>query len=305
MTIALLTFVAVFLFILSSGLLVYYRSALAARLASVMPQGGTGEGALGRFLRVQRKTSLEQVMDPFQKMLPRSPQEVSVIQQRLILAGYRKDSYVNLFYGAKVMTPALLVVLVTVTKIYAYGPFFAYALALALGFLLPDFWLGNRIRARQLNLRLGLPEALDLMVICIEAGLGLDQAMLRVAEELELSQPEIGEELRLLNLEQRAGRPRADALRNLADRTDLDSIRGLVAMLIQTDHFGTSLADSLRVHSDSLRTQRRQQAEEEAAKTTVKLVFPLVLFIFPSLFVVTLGPAMISIKEAFEKYLLH
>jgi tight adherence protein C len=307
MTIAALTFAAVFLFILSGALLLFYRSAVLGRLASVVSPGAfPAEGILQRVLRARPKTSsLEQAMNPFQKMLPRTAQEVSVVQKRLMLAGYRKDAYVNLFYGAKVLAPALLLALVTVTQVYHYGAFFAYALAAGLGFLLPDFWLGNRIRARQLKIRLGLPEALDLMVICIEAGLGLDQAILRVADELALSQPEIAEELNLVNLEQRAGRPRAEALRNLAERTDLDSVRGLVAMLIQTDHFGTSLTHSLRVHSDSVRTQRRQQAEEEAAKTTVKLVFPLVLFIFPSLFVVTLGPAMISIKEAFEKYLLN
>ncbi len=306
MTIVLMTFTAVFLFILSGALLLFHRSALLARFASVvMPQGSAAGGVLQRILRARPQTSLQQVVDPFQKLLPRSAQEVSVVHRRLILAGYRKDSYLNLFYGAKVLVPALLMLLVTATQLYQFGPFFSYAIAGGLGFLLPDFWLGNRIRARQLKLRLGLPEALDLMVICIEAGLGLDQAILRVADELALTQKEITEELNMLNLEQRAGRPRAEALRNLAERTDIDSVRGLVAMLIQTDHFGTSLAHALRVHSDSLRTQRRQQAEEEAAKTTVKLVFPLVLFIFPSLFVVTLGPAMIAIYEGFQKYLLN
>ncbi len=307
MTIALLTFAAVFLFILSAALLVYHRQALLARFAGVVtPQAASLDGVLERLLKARPATSkVEQVIDPFQKILPRSALEVSVVQKRLMLAGYRKDAYVNIFYGVKVLLPLLLLALVTVTRLYHFGAFFSYAIAAALGFLLPDFWLGNRIAARQLNVRLGLPEALDLMVICIEAGLGLDQAILRVADELALSQPEIAEEFNLVNLEQRAGRPRAEALRNLAERTDIESVRSLVAMLIQTDHFGTSLAGSLRVHSDSLRVQRRQQAEEQAAKTTVKLVFPLVLFIFPSLFVVTLGPAMISIKEAFEKYLLN
>jgi len=304
MTLTLLTFVAVFLLISSAALLMFYRAALLGRLAGVVGRGDRPTGLLARLLGV-RAHSLEQVIDPFQRVLPRSPQEVSVVQKRLMLAGYRKDSYVNFFYSVKVLVPLTLVVLVSVTRVFEYGPFFAYALAAGLGFLAPDFWLGNRIRNRQLKIRLGLPEALDMMVICIEAGQGLDQAMLRVSEELSLSQPELAEELNLVNLEQRAGRPRAEALRNLAERTDIDCIRSLVTLLIQTDHFGTSLTESLRVHSDSLRTERRQRAEEEAAKTTVKLVFPLVFFIFPSLFLVVLGPAIISIKEAFQQHLLN
>jgi len=197
----------------------------------------------------------------------------------------------------------LLAFLVTVTGVYDYGPFFVYSVALALGFLAPDFWLGNRIKARQLNLRLGLPQALDLLVICIEAGLSIDQATVRVADELQISEPVISDELSLVNLEQRAGRPRSDAWRNMAERTDVDSVRAMVSVLIQADQFGTSVAKTLRVYSDTLRTQRRQQAEEQAAKTTVKLVFPLVLFIFPSLFVVALGPSAIVMADAFAKYL--
>jgi tight adherence protein C len=153
-----------------------------------------------------------------------------------------------------------------------------------------------------LAIRLGLPEALDLLTICVEAGLGLDQAILRVAEEQQLGQPALAEELNLVNLEQRAGKPRSEALHNLAERTDVDSVRALTAMLIQTDHFGTSVADSLRVHADGLRTQRRQEIEEQAAKTTIKLIFPLIFLIFPSLFVVTLGPAVLKILESFERY---
>ncbi len=225
-------------------------------------------------------------------------------QRRLVLAGYRKDVHVNILYGSKVIIPILLTVLATVTGLYESGAFFVYALALGLGFLIPDYYLGYCISARQFKIKLALPEALDLLVICIEAGLGLDQAILRVSQELQISQPELTDEFNLLNLEQRAGRPRADAWKNLADRTDVDSVRGLVSMLMQADHFGTSIANSLRVHSDVLRTQRRQEAEEQAAKTTVKLVFPLVFFIFPSLFLVVLGPSMIKLLDSFDKYLL-
>lgn len=301
MTLVLLTFVAIFMLVASGALLLFYREALLARLSSVVSPAAPPQNILQKIFGERATTSIEQVMDPIQKLLPRSPEEVGVVQRRLILAGYRKDSHVNVFYGAKVVVPVLLCVLATVTKAYNYGPIFVYGIAAGLGFLLPDFWLGNRISARQLKIRLGLPEALDLMVICVEAGLGVDQAMLRVSDELKLSQPEIADELNLVNLEERAGRPRADAWRNMAARTDVDSVRALVAMLIQTDAFGTSIAKALRVHSDGLRTQRRQQAEEQAAKTTVKLVFPLVFCIFPSLFLVVLGPSLITIQEGFDK----
>lgn len=304
MTLALLTFAAVFLMITSAVLLYLYRRALASRLAAVVyTDSEAHRGFWSQLLRVRENDSLQKVVDPFQKMLPRSPEEASVIQTRLILAGYRKDSHVNIFYGAKVLVPLALTILATVTGIYQQGMFFAYGLSLGLGFLIPDFWLGSRIKARQLKVKLGLPEALDLLVICIEAGLGVDQAVMRVAEELKLTQPVISEEFNLVNLEQRAGRSRADAWRHMAQRTDVDSVRSLTSLLIQTDQFGTSIAKALRIHSDTLRTQRRQQAEEQAAKTAVKLVFPLVLFIFPSLFVVVLGPSLIVMKEGFEKYL--
>jgi len=174
-------------------------------------------------------------------------------------------------------------------------------MALGFGFLAPDFWLGNRIKARQTNLRLGLPDALDLIVICVEAGLGVDRAILRTAEELRLSQPEIADELGLGSVEQRAGRLRTDAWKNFCDRTEVESIRALASILIQSDKFGTSVGTTLRVHSETLRMRRRQDAEEQAAKTTVKLIFPLVVFIFPALFVVTLGPSMIAIMEDLQK----
>ena len=306
MSLVLLTFLAVFLLVGSGGLLLAYREALLQRLDSVLSRPtGPRQSLLQRLIGVRSAASLAKALDGFQKVLPRSPEEVSVAQRRLIWAGYRKDFYVDIFYGAKVMVPLSLVALATVTGAYSYGPFFVYALAGGLGFLIPDYFLGNRISARQLKIKLALPEALDLMVICIEAGLGLDQAILRVADELQLSQPELADEFNLLNLEQRAGRPRKEAWKNLAERTDVDSVRGLVTMLTQADHFGTSISKTLRVHSDVLRVQRRQEAEEQAAKTTVKLVFPLVFFIFPSLFVVVLAPSMIKMKDAFQQYLLN
>jgi len=167
----------------------------------------------------------------------------------------------------------------------------------ALGYLVPSMLLGRLAKKRQHKIRLGLPDALDLLVVSVEAGLGLDQAIQRVGTELNFAHPDLSEELRLINLELRAGKARVDALRNFADRTGVDDVQSLVAMLVQTDKFGTSVAQSLRVHSDTVRTKRRQRAEEAAAKTGVKMVFPLVFCIFPAIWVVTIGPAVIKFIE--------
>jgi tight adherence protein C len=253
----------------------------------------------------QTGATLGTMVGRFERVLPKSTAEMSVVQKRLVRAGYRNDSAVKLFYGAKVIVPVILCITAFVTGAGSYSPFFAYLVAIGLGFLLPDFWLGNRISARQAKIRRGLPDVLDLLVICIEAGLSLDQAVARTAEELSLAQPAVSNELDMVVLEQRAGLPRADAWKHFAERTNVESVRNLVSVLVQSEKFGTSVAKTLRVHSDTLRTQRRQAVEELAAKTTVKLVFPLVLFIFPSLFLVTLGPAAITVMESFDKYLIH
>ena len=167
----------------------------------------------------------------------------------------------------------------------------------AFGYLLPSMVLGRMAKKRQHRIRLSLADVLDLLVVSVEAGLGLDQALQRVGEELATTHPDLSDELRLVNLEMRAGKARADALRNLADRTGVDDLSSLAVMLIQTDKFGTSVAQSLRVHSDTLRTKRRQRAEEAAAKTGVKMVFPLVFCIFPAIFIVTVGPAAIRFVQ--------
>jgi tight adherence protein C len=177
-----------------------------------------------------------------------------------------------------------------------------YATAIGLGFLVPDFWLSHLVKVRQTNIRLGLPEALDLLVVCVEAGLSLDKAIMRTGEEMRVSQPAIADELGLISLEQRAGRPRTEAWSECAERTGVDTVRGLASLIVQADKFGTSIGKALRAQAETLRTRRRQDAEEQSAKTTVKLVFPLVLLIFPSLFVVTLGPSMIVMFEAFSTY---
>jgi tight adherence protein C len=201
--------------------------------------------------------------------------------------------------GVKVLMPVILVALVFFTGLFLLSPLLIFGAALLLGYLLPDIWLTWRIRARQHRLRLALPDGLDLLVICVEAGLGLDQALARVSQELRFAHPELSEELQVMNLEMRVGKTRLEALRELSQRTGLDDIKALVAMLIQTDRFGTSVAQALRVHSDELRMKRRQRAEEMAAKTTVKMVPVLVFFIFPALMVVILGPAVIAIMRQF------
>jgi tight adherence protein C len=296
------TFVVIFLLIASGGLLLFYRATMLQRISAVVTPR-TAQGGL--FRRLQRRVSVGGMVQRFERVMPKSQAEVSVVQQRLIRAGIRSDSAVGIFYGAKVAVPLALCLLVMLSGVSRFGPFFVYALALGLGYLAPDFWLGRKIKKRQKRIRLGLPDVLDLLVICMEAGQSLDQATARTSEELDRAQPEVSDELGVVVLEQRAGRPRADAWKNFAQRTEVDSVRNLTAVLVQSEKFGTSIAKTLRIHAETLRTERRQKVEEEAAKTTVKLVFPLVFFIFPSIFLVALGPAVLVIMESFHKYLAH
>jgi tight adherence protein C len=303
MELAIFAFVVMFLLIASGGLILFYREAMIKRIATVVMQREK-QGGLKNAIQ-HTGSSLGVVLEQFERVLPKSQAEVSVVQQRLIRAGYRKASAIKFFYGIKVLAPFALCAAALLGGIERSNSLFACVAALGLGFLAPDFCLGKMIATRQTRIRLGLPDVLDLLVICIEAGLGLDQATARTAHELARSQPAISDELGVVVLEQRAGRPRADAWRHMAERTDLDVVRNLVSVLVQSEQFGTSIAKTLRTHSDTLRTQRVQSVEERAAKTTVKLIFPLVLFIFPCLFLVTLGPAAILMSESFSKYLSH
>lgn len=218
--------------------------------------------------------------------------------RRLMLAGYRKPYHADTFLVAKLALPA--VAGLGVAFLVKDSVILWFVVAVLAGFFLPDFWLNYAINKRREKIRLALPDTLDLLAICMEAGLGLDQAIVRVGQELRLSHPELSEEFLQINLEQRAGNPRIGAWRNMADRVGLESVRSFVNMLVQTERFGTPISRSLSVFSDSLRTQRRQQAEELAAKTTIKLIFPLVLFIFPSIFIVTLTPALITLMKVFS-----
>ena len=236
---------------------------------------------------------IEQALDPISKAIPLSPADVSRTRRLLIQAGFRDAIDVNYYFGARLLVGAVGFLAIVMWQGFVNLPLLIGVTAL--GFLLPRFMLKRMIRDRQHRIRLGLPDALDLTVICVEAGLALDQALMRVGQDLHHAHPDLSDEFHLVNLEMRAGKPRAEALRNLVDRTGVDDIRSLVGTLIQTDRFGTSVAQALRVHSDSLRTERRQRAEEQAAKTTIKMVPPLVIFVLPSIIFVTIGPAVIEL----------
>jgi len=239
------------------------------------------------------KERLEQALDPLSKAIPLSPSDVSRTRRWLIQAGYRDPRHLTIYVGSRLACAFVALVVVLATSGVS-SPILLMSVT-AFGFFLPRFVLKRKIQQRQQRIKLGLPDALDLTVICVEAGLALDQAMMRVGQDLHHAHPELSDEFHLVNLEMRAGKPRAEALRNLVERTGVDDIRSLVGTLIQTDRFGTSVAQALRVHSDSLRTERRQRAEEQAAKTTIKMVIPLVLFVLPSIIFVTLGPAVIQL----------
>ena len=238
---------------------------------------------------------IQQALDPLSKALPVSPTGVSQTRAWLIQAGYRSPQHVSIYFGTRVLFA--LLGLGAVVALTGVDSLLLLVGIPAFGFFIPRFFLKRMMKQRQMRIRLGLPDALDLTVICVEAGLALDQALMRVGEDLRYAHPELSAEFHLFNLETRAGKPRVEALRNLAARTGVDDVRALVGTLIQTDRFGTSVAQALRVHSDSLRTERRQRAEEQAAKTTVKMIIPLVLFVLPSLIFVTVGPAIIQLMR--------
>jgi tight adherence protein C len=238
---------------------------------------------------------IEEVLRPIGEMIVRSPEEMSRQEKKLVMAGFRRKDAVALFYAAQLATAAVLAFFFLSTGYLAKHPVVALLLCLLGGAAIPDGWLKSSMKTRQSKIQDGLPDAMDLTLVSMEAGLGLDQALLRVGEEIRVSYPELSEELNLRNLEVNMGRSRAQALRNLSERTGVEDLKSLIAILIQTDRFGTSVGDALRVYSDTLRTKRRQRAEEMAAKLSVKMIVPMVLFIFPALFIVLLGPAVIQI----------
>jgi len=230
-----------------------------------------------------------------------SPEPNPQLVQRLYLAGYRKPAHADVFLGSRLALPAamgLVVALYVESNTIVF-----FVIAVALGFFIPDFWLSRAINKRREKIKLSLPDGLDFLAICLEAGLGIDQGIVRLGQELRISHPALSEELLQINFEQRAGVPRITAWKAFSDRVDLESVRSFVAMLIQTDRFGTAISKSLGTFSDALRTQRRQLAEEMAAKTTVKMVLPLVLFIFPAVGIVVVGPPFISITRHLANFM--
>jgi tight adherence protein C len=234
----------------------------------------------------------------FQQMAPKSPKEMTKLRRRLTTAGYRSLTAAALYGAAEVILPFALGGATLLAL--GFSKWFIALFAAALGYVLPGFWLSRKTTLRQKQIRNGLPDALDLMIVCIEAGSGIDQSLIKTSDELDISYPALAEELRLITTEMRAGKPRLEAFKNFASRTKVDEVRSLVSMLVQTDRFGTSIAMALRTHAEVARTKRRQNAEERAAKIGVKLVFPLVFCLFPSLYVAILGPAVVDYVRVFK-----
>jgi tight adherence protein C len=236
-----------------------------------------------------------------QRIAPKDPDKRSMIKQRLAYAGYYGESAQFQYWGAKILFTAIFFVgmisILSMKQVELARAFIPAIWIIGMGFFLPDIYLYFVKRSRQEQIFCGLPDALDLLVVCVEAGLGLDAALQKVNEEIHMSNKVLSEELKLTCAAIRLGQPRNEALHELGERTGVQDLKALVAVLIQADRFGTSIAQALRVHADDMRTRRRQRAEELAAKTTVKLIFPLVVFIFPAIFVVLGGPAVIKLVK--------
>lgn len=282
---------------------------LSATLSSLSPErrrlrqlAGTGASDI-----TVGATTLVDAVDPRLKRLPgvpKSPKEMNRLRRRLSAAGYDKPSAMFVFGLAMLITPVVLAAPVP----FLLGPRRGWPLTLtaaAFGYLLPGIFVSRRIEKRKQEIRNGLPDALDLMIVCVEAGCALDQAIVKASDELAIAYPALAHEMRLITTEVRAGKPRLEAFKNFALRTKVDDVQSLVALLIQTDKFGTSIAQALRTHAETSRTKRRQRAEERAAKVGVKLVFPLVLFLFPALYVVILGPAVVQFVRVFLPTVAH
>lgn len=213
---------------------------------------------------------------------------------RLAIAGFRAPDAAELYFGGRILCPLVCVVVVTFLTSNILG---ALTMGGGVGYVLPDMWLRAMVKRRRERIRKGFPDAVDLLAICMDAGLGLDQALLRVGAELAIAQPDISQELAQLNMEQRAGKPRLEAWQSMSDRTEISDVAAFTSMLIQTDRFGTPILSALGRLSSDMRLKRRQKAEEAAAKAKIKILFPLALFIFPCIFIVLLAPALISIAK--------
>ncbi|MDP6439320.1 MAG: type II secretion system F family protein, partial [Candidatus Brocadiia bacterium] len=256
-----------------------------------------------------QKVMTERILRPLSSVMRLGEGSQSKLVERLVHAGIRRKGAAEVFLGAKVAialalpaaTAAFMLWRATATggEVNIKNLLLYCAAAMILGLIMPNIWLSRKAKQRMETIRFALPDALDLLVVCIESGLALDASFVRLAREIQHAGPELAEELTLMNLEVSAGKPREDCLRNFGLRTGVEEAKSLAARIIQTTRFGTNLAHSLRIHAESLRQKRRQAAEERAAKTTVKLLFPLVFFIFPAIFVVILGPAIVNIGRVF------
>jgi len=299
-----LTVLAVVLGVIAVAEFVPERDRSISRKLSELEEITSSRSIAQKRRRQSKRESLEIWLENLGDRVSPGELEVGKVKRRLITAGFRDPRAVPTFYGLRVLS----VVISLFSFISLFGPAFGltgpkYMAMLGLsgvfGWIMPGAFVSRRVRLRKKQVQKALADTLDMLVVCVEAGLGLNQAMSRVAEEVEHISPIMSEEIEIMNLEIRAGTPREDALRHLGERTDVKDIKGLVSMLIQTDRFGTSIATALRVHSDDLRVKRRQRAEEAAAKTTIKLVVPLAIFVFPAMFVVILGPAILTILATF------
>lgn len=266
-----------------------------------------GQLGLGSNERPSASATIAQSVSNFAALVtPRSDRERQRVERLLIHAGYRSASARTLYYGVKglavmILPMGVLLASPLLPKISTNQLMLLAACAGYFGWLACSIWLDRQVAQRQRALRAGFPDALDLLVVCVESGLGLAPALQRVADELAVSHPALGDELALVNAEMRAGVERGVALKNLSERTGLEDIRGMTALLVQTMRFGTSIADALRIYSEEFRDKRTQAAEEQAAKIGTKMIFPLVLFLFPSFFLVVIGPAVIGLVEVFGK----
>ncbi|MCG3160570.1 MAG: hypothetical protein JMDDDDMK_01639 [Acidobacteria bacterium] len=251
------------------------------------------------------KKLVERVAQPVNRILPPSPAEAKNLQKKLMFAGYRSPNAPLIYRAIQILSlvgvPALTAVVLILIKRPLGGALAPLAVAGFVGYIVPRYTLDYLTNSRQLRLRWGMADALDLLVVSVEAGLGVNSAMVRVAEELKEVHPDISEEFEMVNLEIRVGRNREEALRNLAERSGVDDLRGLCAMLIQADRFGSSIARAIRAYSDSLRVKRRQRAEQAAQKAAIKLLMPLALFLFPTLFIALLGPAVLQLMDTFKR----
>lgn len=239
---------------------------------------------------------------------PKKEEEISSYRMKFLQAGMRNENALLFFWGAKIFLAILVVILISLGRLVYPRPIsYFQSLALAvisalIGFYLPNLWLKIRISGRKDLIFKGVPDALDMLVVCVEAGMGLNAAVNRVADEIKISNKALAEELKQVTLEMRAGKQRQEAFRNLAQRTDLEDLNSLVSLLIQTDKFGTSIGQALRVYSETMRDKRYQRAEEMANKMVVKMIFPLVLFIFPVTGIIVAGPAFIRVFRALLTY---